>query len=179
MSAAGLNPTTLDAAARVDDAPRLLTPSVSNARNDLPVVYTDGCHLSAAETELPSCEYGDPSGTRTMVLFGDSHAAHWFPMWERLADANGWRLVARTKSACPVEAVTVFNSILNRTYSECDTWRQSVIDSIAASDADLVVVSSQVREGTEEEYVDAMSQTLRALAVGTTEVVDRRGPVKG
>ena len=72
-----------------------------NVRNDLPRVYRDGCHQPFRKDDSPECVYGDKHGARTMVLFGDSHAAQWFPALERIAQEKKWRLISLTKSACP------------------------------------------------------------------------------
>jgi hypothetical protein len=77
-----------------------------------------------------------------VALFGDSHAAQWFPALERLARTNGWRLISLTKSACTTADATVWNSIVERGYSECDAWREAAIARIEAERPALVVVSN-------------------------------------
>jgi hypothetical protein len=47
----------------------------------------------------PACVYGDPRSSRTVVLFGDSHALQYFPAVERIALARGLRLVHLGKAA--------------------------------------------------------------------------------
>jgi hypothetical protein len=122
--------------------PADLTPSLVAARDDLPVIYSDGCHVDVASTAPGECVFGDRSSATTVVLFGDSHAAQWFPALERLAVEHGWRLVSMTKSACGTADATVFNGIVKRAYTECDQWRQAAIDRIAAEKPALVVVSN-------------------------------------
>jgi len=122
--------------------PADLRPSLAAARDDLPRTYGDGCHLSFAETQPGTCVYGVASARKVVVLFGDSHAAQWFPALERLALEDGWRLVSLTKSACAAADVTVWNSNLKRAYAECDTWRANALARIAAERPDLVVVSN-------------------------------------
>jgi hypothetical protein len=77
-----------------------------------------------------------------VVLFGDSHAAQWFPTFERLATERHWRLVSLTKSACPAADITVWHSKLARPYLECNDWRASSLERIAAERARLVVVAN-------------------------------------
>ena len=122
--------------------PANLQPSLATARADLPPIYGDGCHLSFLDTQSGSCVFGDAHGSKTVILFGDSHAAQWFPTLERLALSNGWRLVSLTKSSCPAVDSTVWSSNLKRAYTECDTWRTNALDRIAAERPDLVVVSN-------------------------------------
>ena len=47
-----------------------------------------------------------------------------------------------TKSACTTADVTVWNGIAKRAYTECDAWRQTVLDRIAAEKPALVVVAN-------------------------------------
>jgi hypothetical protein len=77
-----------------------------------------------------------------MVLFGDSHAAHWFPALKRLATEHGWRLVTQSKSNCPAADLAVWHPALKRPYSECPAWRADTLRHIARLAPDLVVVGS-------------------------------------
>jgi hypothetical protein len=117
-------------------------PSLTKARDDLPVIYSDGCHLDVTATAPGKCVYGDRSSATTVVLFGDSHAAQWFPALERLAVQNGWRLESMTKSGCATADATVWSGITKRAYTECDEWRQAALERIAAEHPALVVVSN-------------------------------------
>ena len=70
-----------------------------------PIVYDDGCHVNYGETKSALCTYGSKKAAKTIILYGDSHAAQWFPALEKLAQEKGFRLISLTKSACPsVEA---------------------------------------------------------------------------
>ena len=65
--------------------PADLVPALADVRDDLPTIYGDGCHLDQRTVTPKVCVFGDPSSSTTVVLFGDSHAAQWFPALERLA----------------------------------------------------------------------------------------------
>jgi hypothetical protein len=118
-----------------------LVPSLAAVRDDIPVIYADGCHAEWRETTPRDCVYGDAGAATTVVLIGDSHAAHWFPTFQRLADEQDWRLVSLTKSACPVADLPVYNTGLKREYVECDQWRAAVVDRIGKERPSLVVIS--------------------------------------
>ena len=105
-------------------------------------IWTDGCVVDLAVTQSPACVYGASPTDTTVVLFGDSHAAQWFPALDSIAHRRGWRLVALTKTACPVPQVVVINAQLAREYTECEAWRRSAIDRIAALRPTLVVATS-------------------------------------
>jgi peptidoglycan/LPS O-acetylase OafA/YrhL len=92
-----------------------------------------GCFVKFTErTASQKCLFGDPKGTKTVVLVGDSHAAHWFPAMELLAKREHWQLWFWSKAACAVSDVTVFTTQYNREYSECADWRASVLQRVQA-----------------------------------------------
>jgi peptidoglycan/LPS O-acetylase OafA/YrhL len=121
--------------------PADLVPPLATVRDDTPVIYADTCHAEWRETQPPDCVYGRKDSPTTVVLIGDSHAAHWFPTFERLADERDWRLVSLTKSACPVADVPVYNANLKREYTECADWRAAVLQRIAKERPALVAIS--------------------------------------
>jgi hypothetical protein len=71
------------------------------ARDEMPEIYRAGCHLDLDDSKIRDCVYGDPSSATTIVLWGDSHAAQWFPAVKAVAERRQWRLVPMTKSGCP------------------------------------------------------------------------------
>ena len=121
--------------------PANLTPSLAHARDDLPPIYSDGCHLTYIEVTPGLCAFGDTSSATTVVLYGDSHAAQWFPALARAATKHHWRLLSFTKSACTPADIQVWDPSLNREYAECDSWRSNVLQRIASEHPALVVVS--------------------------------------
>ncbi len=141
--------------------PNDLQPTLLDAAKDLPVSYSDGCHLDFASTDPPPCVYGDPSSKTTVVLIGDSHAAQWLPALQVLAQRHDWRLVSLTKSACPISNVQVWNLVLKREYRECDTWHGHVLARLANEHPALAVVAS----ASAYEIVDSSGRTPVAQAI--------------
>ncbi len=125
-----------------EPVPADLVPALTAAADDLPVVYSDGCHLDVTTVTPGDCVFGVSGSSTTVVLIGDSHAAQWFPALERLSEEHGWRLISMTKSACTTADTTVYATILKRAYTECDAWRQAVLSRIATLHPSLVVVSN-------------------------------------
>ena len=123
--------------------PANLRPRLTAAARDRPRVWTDGCHADVPVTVVPGpCTYGDPAGTSTVVLFGDSHAAQWFPAMERLAVQRHWRLVEMTKSSCSAADLTLWHDTLKRAYTECVAFHRAAIARIRELRPQLVVVGS-------------------------------------
>jgi len=77
-----------------------------------------------------------------VVLFGDSHAAQWFPALEALSRERRWRIVVFVMPACPVAEVEPFDPKLGRPYHECTRWRERVMVRLASLKPTLVVASS-------------------------------------
>ncbi|SCG63014.1 Peptidoglycan/LPS O-acetylase OafA/YrhL, contains acyltransferase and SGNH-hydrolase domains [Micromonospora echinaurantiaca] len=122
--------------------PANLTPPLGEARDDFPAVFHDGCHSEFRDVEVHRCEYGKTDSERTIVLFGDSHAAQWFPPLRTIAEAQGIRLVSLTKSGCPTAEVSKYSSFLGREYWECATWRRKALERIVAEQPDLLLVAN-------------------------------------
>ena len=123
----------------------------SGARDDNPVIYSNGCHLDYQDVEPPECAFGRRGSPVTVVLFGDSHAAHWFPALEAVASTAGWRLVSLTKSGCPSVDIVLRSGSLGRRYTECEAWRRVALARIRALRPDLVVLANA------SDYVDPAS----------------------
>ena len=116
---------------------------LAGVRDDLPASYADGCHINDYQVTKPAdCVYGDAQGTRTAVLFGDSHAAQWLPALDRYARERGWRLEYHTKAACSPVLLPLWERSLRREYDECFEWRDAVLRRIAKGDTSVVFVGS-------------------------------------
>jgi len=105
-----------------------------------PLVYDDGCHVNNGETKSGDCTYGVRGAKIKIVLFGDSHAAQWFPALEKLATQHGFELVSLTKSACPGPSV-IKRETGNYKNSDCSAWRTNSYRRIALMHPDAVIVS--------------------------------------
>ena len=106
-----------------------------------PLVYDDGCHANYAQTNSDKCEYADKKSQKTMVLYGDSHAAQWFPALVEIAYRSGYKLISLTKSACPaVDTVRLDQGGFKM--SRCKQWRINSIKRIQDINPDVLIMSS-------------------------------------
>jgi len=159
--------------------PADLIPSLTAARDDLPSIYSDGCHLSQPATEIEECAFGDVASDTTVVLVGDSHAAQWFPALERLATERSWRLVSLTKSGCTPAWLTVWNTNLKRAYTECDAWHEAVLARVASERPDLVIVATSHPYPSAGNGVELPPDDGAALAAGLASTLERLAPLAG
>jgi peptidoglycan/LPS O-acetylase OafA/YrhL len=149
--------TTLDAAAdpgatlsrliaagrTMDVLPANLQPALAEAGHDKAPVWTDGCHADVPVTAAPpGCVFGDPTSATTVVLYGDSHAAQWFPALDLIAEQRHWRLVSLSKSSCSAADLPIWHDTLKRPYTECTAFHRSAIARITALKPALVVIGS-------------------------------------
>lgn len=132
-------------------------------------VYRKGCHAEYLEERPSNCVFGAVSSPRTLVLFGDSHAAQWFPALERWAVAAGWRLVPMTKSACPAPLFEPFDPNLGRPYVECTRWRERALHRIRELHPELLVISSSRKNPA---FTDGGAIAMRAWDTGVRELIE-------
>ncbi len=121
-------------------APDNLRPSLSSAGGDTAPIYS-GCHQFGASGVRPDCVFGDPEGTITIALWGDSHAAQWFTPLEQMAVAHGWRLLSLTQGSCSFLDITVYDKKNDREFRSCGPWRDAVRAYMREQHVDVVFVS--------------------------------------
>lgn len=109
------------------------------------IPYRDGCHLNN-EDEQPACAYGAVDAEKTVVLFGDSHAAHLFPAFQKAAQIGGWRLLMWSKSSCPSAEMDIWDPHKKSEYASCERWRRSIFDRLRASRRPLLVVLANAND---------------------------------
>jgi peptidoglycan/LPS O-acetylase OafA/YrhL len=144
----------------------------SEAGSDDPPVYDDGCHGGFWAVGHPPCTYAARGSRGRIVLFGDSHAAHWFPALESLANDLGAELESLTKAACPSVQIPVHNALLRRHYDECGVWRNAMLERVVSSTPTLVVMSNGV-EYSAATTSDPIPVSAEAWQAGLRRVLTR------
>jgi hypothetical protein len=119
--------------------PKNLSPELREAARDNPILYADGCQLGVSSVEPRPCVYGADEHP-SIVLFGDSHAAQWFPAVYTWAQSNGYRVETHTKESCP--SVTIDVARAGVSYTACSEWRRHVLDRLESHPPALVIVSN-------------------------------------
>ncbi len=163
----------------------------SHARDDIPTISEDGCHVRIEDVHVPACAFGNPSSSTTVVLFGDSHAAQWFPALERIAHEKAWRLITMTKSGCPAADILPFYRYLKRPYTECSEWRRAAMARILDLKPHLVILANAslylrdepdgvFASSTGEEWATGLRRTMQSLnGAGLRTVLLRETPLPG
>lgn len=144
---------------------------ISDAAQDYERIVADHCLVTWGETPLPPCWYGDPNGDTIAVLFGDSHAAQWFPAIEPVAVARGWRLLVRTKSSCPIAEIATIGG-QGRPVDDCGPWRAAVSGELESLRPDIVITSWFANRPEQPlTWVEAVANALSVLKEDADEVI--------
>ena len=111
---------------------------------DFPGVYRKGCDPDRVDPHPMRCFFGEISQPRsTVVLFGDSHAAEWFPALQEIADVQHWRLATIIKPGC--SALSIREEVTPQMERVCEEWRRAAIGDIEELGPDLVILTSSSR----------------------------------
>jgi len=116
-------------------------------------------------TGLTTCQVGAPDADADLrvALVGDSHAGHWEPAVEEIADQQDWAVTTYVRSACPITTVRATGSSDHD--DACSKWNDAVLTDLAAKHYDAVIVASAsytafprtARSSPEEEAVTGYS----------------------
>ncbi|GII56895.1 acyltransferase [Planotetraspora thailandica] len=155
--------------------PSNLTPGLQDVPSVRSKIYQQNCHVGAAETRAVSCEFGDPTSKTVVVLFGDSHAAQWFPALDRIAVKHRWKLVTITKASCKIADVTITKD--GKPYTACDRWRENALAKIQKLRPAMVIASSsdagspaRPMANPLDDWTSGFRRTLDSLTASTTRV---------
>jgi hypothetical protein len=170
----------VQAATKIKKVPADLAVPVSGATDDGPEAGWDGCLVDEnASTVKDGCVFGDPRGTKTLVLYGDSHAG----MWESAFDVAGKRthtkVVLLAKPACAVADLHFWLETTQRKNVECDAWHTWATDKIVSLKPDEVVLTSlftgprdfDKKDITEAQWAKGMSATLTKVKTSGAKTV--------
>ncbi len=176
----------------IQAVPANLTPSLAGASADEAAPFVDGCFDGFTENSVNPCNYGDLTAppSRTVVLFGDSHALMWFPAFDNLANEDGWHLIPQAKATCPPIYIPVYSPVLGEWYTGCDQWRAAVVARIQALHPALVVLGFSREYGIPDDRVvvdgaawmqglTSMMTTLRATGAQVVLMGDVPYPQSG
>jgi len=116
-------------------------PDALDAPDDAPAAYAKGCQAGPEAVEPISCTVGDPAGTTTVALVGDSKALQWMPALDLIARRRHWKVVTYTKSACAFTSAVIHFKDEDDPYEECSEWNRVVLARLLADKPDLVLTS--------------------------------------
>jgi len=118
--------------------PSVIIPSIATASSD-------GVNLGAC-SQYPVltrkvCNLGDPTGTKTLVVFGNSHSVMWVPALSLIAKAEGWKLYPIVREACAYEVYVNLGQFW-RPDNPCTTFYTWAKTAIKRLHPDVIVMGS-------------------------------------
>ncbi len=180
--ALGNDPRNSKAGEPVDEV-ETITPDPANAAQDTALTNST-CHAWPDDPDYHACQIGQTqlaAAAEKVVLVGDSHAGQWAPAIRLLARNQGWNLFMATKSACPLNDVTITRAD-GSDYPECAQWNAAALDALTGADKpDLVFLSNSNYEQTAAGGTEGMAHGLiktyeRLVKAGIHVVVLRDTP---
>jgi hypothetical protein len=134
-------------------------------------------HVTTPNTTFGECAYGDPNGTKHMVVYGDSHAPMWAATLERVAAISGWQVRVFAKGGCQAADLQYQDNVTHAPDSDCDTFHSTAVDEIRKLHPQLVITASgagnKLANGdvpTTSQWQDALVSTFHKLAQPGTHV---------
>lgn len=154
---------------------RLTTPEqrhIQGARLDAPGIYEQGCDSWYKSDVVQPCRFGANGAKHTVVLFGDSVLAQWYPAVARIyLSQPDWQIIVFTKSACAAVEVSYYYDRIKSVYQVCERWRSGALEQIVTLKPDLVIMGSTRYGFRREEWQDGTRRILQRLAPAAGQIV--------
>jgi peptidoglycan/LPS O-acetylase OafA/YrhL len=168
------------AAPSIRSLPANLAPTLSEVRNNWGGLGGP-CYVLYGQSSIPACVFGDSHSTRTMVLYGDSHAAMWLDALDLVALSNHWKLIFLVKDGCPAIDLPFQNPVgygaPGGEFTTCDQWHRFALERIRQIQPDVVLITQEDDLGPHQtpysanRWETAMTKTIGELGVPANRVV--------
>lgn len=138
---------------------------------DAPVIYNMGCDDWYFSSDVKLCIFGNNKAAHTAVIVGDSIGMQWFPAVREIYKTPDWRLLAITKSSCPMVDEPLFYPRINRIYKNCSIWRKNVFDELRKIKPDVVIMgSTYTYDYTKQQWISGTKSILAELSETAKQV---------
>ncbi|WP_416382078.1 acyltransferase family protein [Nocardia cyriacigeorgica] len=170
-------------ASGVEVPARRMRPTVFEAPAELPPPTVDGCIADWDTRDVVTCTYGAADAERTLAVVGSSHAEHWVPALQVIAEQERFRILVHLKMGCPL-TLSDDLSYKGEPNPDCRDWSREVIDLLGEERPDWVftVGTRPVDRGGDEtppEYLDVWTalsdRGLNVVALRDTPWLRRDG----
>ncbi|HEX7490739.1 MAG TPA: acyltransferase family protein [Candidatus Limnocylindrales bacterium] len=123
-----------------------IRPALGKAETDYEAVWRLNC-LGWEKVTVPDttskCIFGNPSGSYTVALVGDSHASALFPGVNEVAKAHGWKLIPYLKINCPfLDLKLDWYGPPRHEYPECEAWNPNILNRLIKNPPNLILISN-------------------------------------
>ena len=163
------------------ELPADLKPPILDLDDDRPDVGE--CEYFEINEDRPLCPRGDPDGTKTLILIGDSHARQWIPALEELGKRYGYEAYFLVREGCPSSDVTPWLNNDTGPAVLCEAFQDWAVEQVEEMRPDVVVLGSQANpngfEGPDGEHVTDLDDMVEMYGAGMTSEVERLSPHAG
>jgi hypothetical protein len=160
------------------DIPAELKPALLDLDEDRPDVGE--CEYFEINEDRPLCARGDPDGSKTLVLIGDSHARQWIPALDELGQRFGYTAYFLVREGCPASDVTPWLNNDTGPAVLCEAFQDWAVSQVEELQPDVVVLGSQANpngfEGEDGEHVTDLDALVEMYGEGMTSEVERLAP---
>ncbi|MGB0513905.1 MAG: acyltransferase family protein, partial [Wenzhouxiangellaceae bacterium] len=151
-------------------------PPLAALKEDLSVIYSNGCHGNPRAETPHVCEL-EPAAENApvIVIVGDSHAANWVPALRAAASQAGWRLFSITKSACSLALESGGTNV--RVQDHCAIWSRNVLERLRERSPDLVLLGRSRRNSDfiseqSDRWVNGLVPMLQSILAQLDSIAD-------
>jgi hypothetical protein len=161
--------------------PADLKPALLDLHSDVPDVGK--CEYFSINENRPLCPRGDPSGDKSLVLIGDSHARQWIPALDILSKRYGYTAYYLVREGCPAADVTPW--LINGTGPSvsCQSFQDWAAEQVATIHPQIVVMASQANPSgfadADGNRVDDQAGMADLFETGMKRQIDRIAPHAG
>jgi peptidoglycan/LPS O-acetylase OafA/YrhL len=154
----------VEAARRGEPIPATLYPPLNRLYGDNYHFPREDCFAENGEQSIPRiCRMGPNGATRTMVVFGDSHARHWMPPILWTAREDGWRVLPLVELGCGPSHYAAESP------PGCASFVDWAVEQVRSLKPDVVLIGGQ--------FLLSSPEQVRANVTGTRELVAAMVPL--
>ena len=117
-------------------------PAPAQAAVDKSEAYADDCWESSPFAGTRECVFGDPNGSVSIALVGNSHAGQWLGPIDAIARSKGWKVTTFLASMCTATSIDLqWTSAEGR--DGCRQWGRNVLEATTTGEFDLVLTAER------------------------------------
>lgn len=144
---------------------------VSSLKGDLPELYQYPCDSWYQSVDLAPCIFGDKNAEKSLLMFGDSVLAQWFPAVASYYVEQGWSVTVLTKSSCALPNRSYYYARIAQHFKVCDIWKENVFNYVAETKPTIILVGGDTSyELTEEAWLGGLEDSLEFLSEHSEKV---------
>ncbi|MEI6987490.1 MAG: acyltransferase family protein [Rhodospirillaceae bacterium] len=149
------------------------TADISNQwRSDVPIIYRQPCDAWYFNAQVEPCVFGTETAKRTVVFLGDSVGAQWFSMIPAIFPVSEWRIIALTKSSCPIVDEDYFYPRIGQIFHICAEWRNAVLDEITKLKPEVLIMgSASTYDFSETQWIAGSARIFERLSKSATAII--------